>query len=411
MADIKSTGGLELVWEAIHATPEEFGGALLDPEAGQAALMYPGKVVRTGILAWQKNRVEGAASCEAVAFAGNKDLWSVQLGASQDFSALRSDEAHLALRITPLRLAPDAVLAWVSAGRHEGELVCIDRHRHAARWTVKAFEAAPTHVSPDVTRAIVAAPDGPVRLLDGATGAQIAQIGEGATESPEAAMGDAGGVLLDEGSIRGFGREGRVAWTLDMVGAEAAMGAERVLVRGDACFVAEPGAFKRIALSDGATVWRAEGIRGRELVVSEHGPLIAVHEPTAGTTRVYRAATGAHVEHAALEGLHHVAHLGEDLIGSTEQGAVLRVDPSGRLLWQIEPAELHAGPLCAVGKDLIVLAVDEEDTPILLRLDPATGAERGRAPSPVGGAPRLESVGPDLFAISNPIAVFLYRVG
>lgn len=408
MSDTTKPAALELVWEAIHATPEEFGGALLDPEAAQAALFYPGKVVRSGFLAWQKTRIDAPATCEVAAFDGNRDLWSVELGTAQDLSAVRGDEAHLALRVTPLRLAPDVLFAWVSAGRHVGQLACIDRQRHGVRWAAPAYEVGLTHISPDATRSLVASPEGPVRLLD-AAGAQVAELGRGASESPEAALGDAGGVLLEEGTIRGFDRDGRPAWTLDMVGAEAAMGAERVLVQGDACFVAEPGAVKRVALADGATVWRADGIRGHELVVAGHGPLVVVHEPTAGATRVYRAATGAPIENEALEAVLHVAHAGEDLVASTEQG-VVRVDAAGRLRWRFHAEDLLPGPLCVVGRDVLALALDEEEVPFLLRLDAQSGTERGRARSPLGGAPRLEPVGRDLVSLSNPLAVFLYRL-
>lgn len=409
MAEIE-TGGIALVWEAIHATPEDFGGALIDTAAKEAVLFYPGKAVRTGFLVWQKNRMNQAATVDVVSTRDNGDLWSATLGERFDLSALRTDEIQLALRVAPLRLGARTILGWVSAGRHAGELFCLDRQDKGLRWQTPCWEADEAHVSPDGSRVLIGTLDGAIRLLDGATGATVAELGGGAHEAPEAALGDRGGVLLEEGTLRGFDPAGRVVWTLDMIGAEAAMGAERLCVSGDGCFVAEPGTLKRVSLADGATVWRSDSIRGHELVVAEHGPFVSVHEPTEGTTRVFRADTGAPVRHELLEGLHHVAWIGKDLVGSTEEGAVVRAGADGQPRWKVQSEALHAGPLAAVGNDVIVLAVDDQDRPALLRLDGRTGQGRGFIPSPVGGAPRLDAVGANLFALSNPIAVFLYSV-
>lgn len=409
MAESES-GGITLQWEAIHATPEDFGGALIDAAAGEAVLFYPGKAVRTGFLVWQKNRMEQAATVDVVRTRDNGDLWSVKLGEHFDLVALATDEVRLALRVTPLRLAQRSILGWISSARHAGELFCLDRAEHGLRWKVPCWEAAPTHVSPDGTRALVGTLDGAVRLLDCATGATVADLAKGVAEAPEAALGDKGGVLLEEGTLRGFDPAGQTKWTLDLIGGEAAMGAERLCVSGDACFIAQTGRVERLDLTTGASVWRADSIRGHELVVTEHGPIVSVHEPTEGATRAFRADTGAPIRHELLDGLHHVAAIGRDLVGSTEDGAVVRVGADGQPHWKVHSETFHAGPVATVKGDVLILAVDEQDRPAILRLDGRTGRGKGGISSPVTGAPKLEAVGPDLFALSNPIAVFLYKL-
>jgi outer membrane protein assembly factor BamB len=407
-----SDHGIVLLWEAIHQTPEEFGGALFDPDAGHAVLFYPGKAVRKGFLVWQKNSLESAAEVQAVDFRTNQDLWAATMGEGIDLSALRADEVHLALRSHGLRLAKDRVLAYHSVERHVGRVVCIDRPAGTIRWQLAAHEALPAHVSPNAGRVLVATASGEQVLHDGATGEKLATIGSGARDLLDAVLGDEGGVVVDDGRLRGFDRDGRETFSLDSIGSGGAMASERIAVSGHECIVAEPGAVKLLSLGDGSARWTAEGPRSSELVVQELGRYVAVQDAASGAARLLVRETGEAVAQALLDRLVSWTAMGDHLVGPTDDGTLLAIDPArGVPLWEARPSGVTLTGVTVVGDALMALGVEgDEDRPVLVRLSAGTGAERGRTASPLGGGAHLEAVGPRSVALSNPIAVFLYSL-
>ena len=406
-------GGIGLVWEAIHKEPEEFGGALFDAEAKQAVLFYPGKVVRTGFLAWQKTRIDEPAEIQVVDIRTNEDLYSVELGADAEVGHLRADEVHLSLRPRGLRVTPRHVFAYHTIGRHAGRVVCMDRSAKRVAWQAGAHEAVPAHVSPSGTLvAIGTDPGGALQVLDGATGQVKRQFDGDAGDQVEAAVGDRGGVVLIDGELHGFDAEGTPTFRLEILGGEVATVADRVVVGSDDLIVAEPGSVRLLALADGVPRWRAEGPGGGQLSVADFGHIVAVHDVVGGSGHLYLRSNGEQLHHEVFERLIHLVPVGRHLVGVTDDGHALRVDPvSGSVAFDVAVEGVTLTALASVGKELVAMGLEEEtDNPLLIRLDADSGTEIGRGPSPLLGEPRIEAVGPRLVSLSNPLAVFVYAL-
>jgi outer membrane protein assembly factor BamB len=190
------------------------------------------------------------------------------------------------------------------------------------------------------------------------------------------------------------------------------MASERIAVSGHECSVAEPGAVKLLSLGDGSARWTAEGPRSSELVVQELGRYVAVQDAASGAARLLVRETGEAVAQALLDRLVSWTAMGDHLVGPTDDGTLLAIDPArGVPLWEARPSGVTLTGVTVVGDALMALGVEgDEDRPVLVRLSAGTGAERGRTASPLGGGAHLEAVGPRSVALSNPIAVFLYSL-
>jgi hypothetical protein len=403
--------GFREIWQAIHDEDARFGGVALDAET--CCLAYSGRVVRKGILGWQKNKLDQPAEVQAVRLDDpDEPLWSCSIGEALDVSAMSADESYRALQIRLLGLTERHLVARLVWRDEEWLTAAIGRDDGALLWTRLGWESAPSH---RVADSGLVWGDGGKRLLllDLATGEARATLLDDADEADAVSASDSVAVFDGDDRLSVFDADGQRRWTADVARLAVGHSTDRVLLGKSLVIVAEPGAVKAFDAGSGAVKWQAAGPPGPHLALAAIGEHVVVQDVSSNRTRLLRARDGEPVDSEAFESMLHWMRAADGtLLGPTSEGALVRFDiEAGKGSEPVTLEGLGVFDVQQAGSRLLATATTAPKAPmVLVELDPSTLAVKRRLDLDEPGEVALRVLSDTRFALISNLGVTVYAI-